>query len=352
MRETALQTTPLDLYRMMYLIRRVEEILMAEYHPADEMRCPMHFCVGQEAMPAALSRVIRHTDVLMSHYRSHGYYLAKDAPLEEMIAEFYGKASGSNRGVAGSMELGHHALHFHSSAIVGGSLPIPLGTAFAQKFRGEDNISVGVIGDGALDEGVTYEIFNLAALHKLPLLVICENNRYAAHTPIEARMASPLLAERAAAFGLPTRKLDGNEPEQLLQYLQQVVPQLRAGAGPQFVEIETYRICAHVGPEDDIKLRYRTIEEIELWKARDPVKRMRQRLGASVGDKALMDIEAGIEARIHSAVAAAKADRFGDFSAICDTNWSGEYSQKVRQFVDDPLRAFEGGQAETRLHPF
>src|SRR5438477_8211728 len=96
--------TRLRLYRMMYLIRRAEEILMAEYHPADEMRCPMHFCVGQEAMPAALAEVVRPADVLMSHYRSHGYYLAKGASLDAMVAEFYGKATGANGGIAGSME--------------------------------------------------------------------------------------------------------------------------------------------------------------------------------------------------------------------------------------------------------
>src|SRR5262244_2555711 len=208
--------TRLDLYRMMFLIRRAEEILMAEYHPADEMRCPMHFCVGQEAMPAALSRVVRRNDVLMSHYRSHGYYLAKGAPLRAMVAEFYGKKTGANLGIAGSMELASHDHNFYSGAIVGGSLFMPFGGAFAQKYRGVDDISVSVIGDGVFDEGITYEIFNLAALHRLPLLIICENNKYAAHTAIERRQAVTLLAERAKAFGLPIDKLDGNDAELLL----------------------------------------------------------------------------------------------------------------------------------------
>src|SRR5262249_18308646 len=140
--------TRLELYRMMYLIRRTEEILMAEYHPANEMRCPMHFCVGQEAMPAALSRGVRRNGVLMSHYRSHGYYLAKGAPLQAMVAEFYGKGTGSNSGVAGSMELGSHEYSFYSGAIVGGSLFIPLGSAFSQKYRQLDDISISVISDG------------------------------------------------------------------------------------------------------------------------------------------------------------------------------------------------------------
>src|SRR5256885_15813310 len=179
----------LRLYRMMYLTRRVEEVLMAEYHPADEMRCPMHFCVGQEAMPAALARVIRSDDILMSHYRSHGHYLAKGAPLEAMVAEFYGKKTGANLGIAGSMELASHEHNFYSGAIVGGSLYMPLGGAFAQKYRGVDDISVSIIGDGVFDEGVTYEIFNLAAPHQFPFLIICGNNKYAAHTPIEKRQA-------------------------------------------------------------------------------------------------------------------------------------------------------------------
>jgi TPP-dependent pyruvate/acetoin dehydrogenase alpha subunit len=146
MNDTPLRTR-LQLYRMMYLIRRTEEILMAEYHPADEMRCPMHFCVGQEAMPAALAQVLHRNDVLMSHYRSHGYYLAKGAPLDAMVAEFYGKGTGSNSGVAGSMELGSHDYNFYSGAIVAGSLFIPFGAAFAQKYRGLDDVSVSVVGE-------------------------------------------------------------------------------------------------------------------------------------------------------------------------------------------------------------
>src|SRR4029079_9543401 len=201
----------LELYRMMRLVRRAEEILMAEYHPADEMRCPMHFCVGQEAMPAALARVMRPADILMSHYRSHGYYLAKGAPLDAMVAEFYGKNTGANLGIAGSMELASHPHNFYSGAIVAGSLIMPIGGAFAQKYRGVDDISIAVMGDGVFDEGITYEIFNLAALHRLPLLIICENNKYAAHTPIDKRQAIGKLAERAAAFGIPFEKHDGND---------------------------------------------------------------------------------------------------------------------------------------------
>jgi TPP-dependent pyruvate/acetoin dehydrogenase alpha subunit len=351
MNDTPLQTR-LRLYRMMYLIRRTEELLMAEYHPADEMRCPMHFCVGQEAMPAALTGILRRDDVLMSHYRSHGYYLAKGAPLDAMVAEFYGKATGSNSGVAGSMELGAHDYNFYSGAIVGGSLFIPLGAAFSQKYRGVDDISVSVIGDGVFDEGITYEVFNLAALHRLPLLIICENNRYAAHTSIERRQAVTLLAERAQAFGLPIEKLDGNDAELLLSAIERLVPQIRAGKGPHFIEIETYRFCGHVGPGSDEGMGYRSVDEVERWKARDPVLMMRKQLADAVQRHEIERLERDIDADVHAAIATAKRADFADLRAIIATNWSGEYANVVDRFTSGVTPIFQGGQSEARPGPF
>jgi pyruvate dehydrogenase E1 component alpha subunit len=288
----------------------------------------------------------------MSHYRSHGYYLAKGASLDAMVAEFYGKSTGANGGVAGSMELASHDHNFYSGAIVGGSLFIPLGSAFAQKLRGVDDVSISIIGDGTLDEGVCYEVFNLAALHRLPLLIICENNRYAAHTAVERRMARPLIAERAQAFGLPTTQLDGNDPEALLAHLATAMSTLRAGSGPQFLEIETYRLCAHVGPQDDDVLAYRPIEEVTQWKERDPVVRTRLRLAAALGMDKVMQVESEIEARIAAAVAAAKAAGFPDFGATLATNYAGTYSAVVDRFVANAEDAFEAGQPEARLGPF
>ena len=341
-----------DLYRMVFLVRRAEEMLMAEYHPADQMRCPIHFCVGQEAMPAAMARVIRKQDVLMSHYRSHGYYLAKGGALDAMVAEFYGKATGANRGIAGSMELASHENHFYSGAIVGGSLVIPLGSAFAQKYRGVDDISVCVMGDGSFDEGITYESFNLAALYRLPLLVICENNRYAAHTPVEERLSTTALAERARVFGLPTERLDGNNPALLLEALERVVPAVRAGKGPHFLEIETYRHCAHVGPKGDDELKYRPPGEIEEWKKRDPVTLMRQQLAAADPKGSLATIEAEVEAQVNAAIDAAKRADFPDYQKMLTTNWSGEYAPVASRFTVDTAASFEGGQSDARPGPF
>jgi TPP-dependent pyruvate/acetoin dehydrogenase alpha subunit len=343
--------TRIELYRTMYLIRRAEEILMAEYHPADEMRCPMHFCVGQEAMPSALARVIRRSDILMSHYRSHGYYLAKGAPLEAMVAEFYGKKTGANLGIAGSMELASHEHNFYSGAIVGGSLYMPLGGAFAQKYRGVDDISVSIIGDGVFDEGITYEIFNLAALHQLPFLIICENNKYAAHTPIEKRQAVANLAERAQAFGIPFEKHDGNDAALLLQVLERIVPEIRAGKGPRCIEIATYRFCGHVGPGEDEGMGYRSEEELKQWKMRDPLAALRRALAPGIEEPQLQQLESSIDAEIHAAIAAAKRAEWADFADIVDMNWSGEYASIV-EFKRRDVSSFRGSQSEALPGPF
>src|SRR5262249_13242609 len=162
--------------------------------------------------------------------------LAKGAPLEAMVAEFYGRKTGANLGIAGSMELASHEHNFYSGAIVGGAPFMPLGGAVGQKYRGVDDISGFVIGDGVFGAGSTDEIFNLAALYRLPFLIICENNKYAAHTPIEKRQAVANLAERAQAFGIPFEKHDGTDAVLLLQVLERIVPEIRAGKGPCCIE--------------------------------------------------------------------------------------------------------------------
>jgi TPP-dependent pyruvate/acetoin dehydrogenase alpha subunit len=339
------------LLRTMLLIRRTEEMLMSEY-AANEMRCPMHFCVGQEAMPAVLALLIARDDVLMSHYRSHGYYLAKGAPLNAMVAEFYGKETGANGGVAGSMELAAHDFNYYSGAIVGGAIIVPLGSAFAQKYYNLRQISVAVFGDGALDEGVTYEAFNLAALHRLPLLMICENNKYAAHTPVDRRMTTRSLSERARVFGIPTLQVSDGDPVRLLQQIEHVMAEVRAGNGPHFVELETYRYSAHVGPTNDDALGYRPADEINLWKARDPLTRLQRELVAAEGQPAFEAMLEETDSVIASAILFAKSSRFPNYAKTLAMNWSGEYSPVVKRFVSDPARWFDSAQPEGKPAPF
>jgi TPP-dependent pyruvate/acetoin dehydrogenase alpha subunit len=338
---------------MMYLIRRTEEVLMAEYHPADEMRCPMHFCVGQESAPAALSLLVQKNDVMMSHYRSHGYYLGKGGPLPAMVAEFYGKTTGSNGGLAGSMELGSHEQNFCSGAIVGGSMLIPLGTAFAHKYRGTKDISISVFGDGSFDEGITYESMNLAALHKLPLLIICENNKYAANTDIALRLGNPRLLPKVEAMGIPGEVVDGYDLEQLVGVLADAVAAVRSGGGPRYVEVETYRFCAHVGPQPDDYLEYRSTDEIAEWRSKDPLGRLRAQLMADpAASRQVAQIEAEVEQDVAAAVSSAKTAPFPSLEWALGVNWANTYAPIVEGFFREVQPAFRGGQNETRLEPF
>lgn len=341
------------LYRMMRLIRRTEEILMKEYHPANEMQCPMHFCIGQEAAPAALSLHLHADDVIMSHYRSHGYYLAKGAPLDAMIAEFYGKATGSNGGLAGSMELAHHERHFHSGAIVGGPLALAAGSSFAQRYRPGSALTVAVFGDGAMDEGVSYETLNLAALHKLPILFLCENNRYAAHTPSPMRAASHDLIARSASFGVPGRRVLDKDPLELTAAMKEIIAAIRAGRGPYFLEVDTYRFCGHVGPESDDHLAYRPEAEVQAALDSDPLPAMRRIARArGVPQAVLEDIDVSCDEQVWAAIKAAKTAPFPRTEDLRGIEAANSYAPVVHALIDAAPTQFLGGQAETRLRPY
>jgi pyruvate dehydrogenase E1 component alpha subunit len=346
-------TTCLSLYKTARLIRRTQEILMQEYVAKQEMRCPMHFCIGQEGAPTALAPLLRVEDYIVSHYRSHGYYLAKGAPLTEMIAEFHGKATGSNSGVAGSMELAHEEARIYSGAIVGGPLAIAMGMAFALKYRGASGIVIAVVGDGSLDEGVSYEALNLAALLSVPLLTICENNLYAAHTPGPMRSMSRSIIDRVKPFGMPTERFDGMDIVELHLKLRALIDEMRLDNGPRFVEIETYRYCGHVGPENDDWLGYRTAEETATWRLRDPLPALRaEALRLGISEATLRESETAIEDEIDAAFVAARRAEFPDFHWSLDQVWSQSYSPIIKEFVRGDEGIFDSRQDETRLKPY
>lgn len=355
MSERPSNATPLylDLYRRMQLIRRTEEILIEEYHPADQMRCPIHFCVGQEASPAALSVLLKRGDTVYSHHRSHGYYLATGAPLDGMVAEFYGKATGANGGLAGSQELSHHAYGFYSGTILSGAFALTCGSAFAHRYNGTDNLSVGVIGDGGMEEGIVFEAMNLAAVRKLPILFLCENNGYSIHTPLAERTVPSHLVERAASFGLDARLLDGNDVIGLHTAFTDIVGKIRAGEGPVFVEVETYRYCGHVGPEGDDQYGYRPATEMAKWKSRDPIALLRSVLGdANVAAAELDSMDADCDRQVHSAIDKAKAAAFPTFDRALGFNLRSDYAPVVAELVDGSVSDFDPAQQETILRPY
>lgn len=306
-----------QLLRQMMRIRGVEEEIAARYGE-QRMRCPTHLSIGQEAPAAAAGAALRPTDMAVSGHRAHAHYLAKGGDLPAMIAEIYGKATGCSGGRGGSMHLVDEAVGFMgSTAIVGGTVPVGVGLALSRKLIGarEDGgeIVCIFIGDAVLETGVFYESANFAATHRLPVLFLCENNLYSVYSPLEVRQPQGRsLAATAAALGLHATAGDGNDAAATHALVQAAADRARAGEGPQFVELATYRWREHCGPLYDNHIGYRSEAEFEAWKARDPIVLFeRKLLGEGVIDPAWIQATASdLRREIDAAFAFAESSPF------------------------------------------
>ncbi len=263
--------TARSLFQFMVRLRKCEDELAREYHPADEMRCPVHFCVGQEAVPAALSMLLREDDYLFCHHRSHGYYLAKDAPMDGLFAELYGKSTGANGGIAGSQDISYPAKNFYSGAILAGATAISIGAALGFQHKKSDQVAVAGFGESATDEGIFWEAVNYATVAKLPVVFVCENNNYSVFSPQHKRQALDNLSERVATFGMRSTALFGNDVMEVHRTLRTEIARARAGEGPAFVEAYTYRWNGHYGPTSDDLVGYRDPAELDAWKKNCPI---------------------------------------------------------------------------------
>tara|TARA_R110000787_G_scaffold14819_18_gene45610 strand:- start:235 stop:2310 length:2076 start_codon:yes stop_codon:yes gene_type:complete len=267
------QTTPSydELFERALLIRQAEERIIALY-PDDKVQSPVHLSIGQEAVAVGVCAALAPDDWVFCSYRSHAFFLAKGGDLNAMFAELYGKATGGAGGKAGSMHLTAPEVGLMgSSAVVASTIPHAVGAAYASKLNGDGRVHVAVFGDGATEEGVYHESMNFAALHKLPVLFVCENNGFAVHSRPEARQAYG-IGEHARAYGIAVHKIDaGYDFQQVHDGVAPLVEALRRGDGPQFVEIATCRYKEHVGPNDDFDAGYRSIDEISEWRKRDPL---------------------------------------------------------------------------------
>jgi len=267
-----------SLYRAMLRIRLVEEALANRY-AEQQMRCPMHLCVGQEAIAVGVCAALRHDDVVFSNHRAHGHYLAKGGDLKAMIAELYGRSTGCCGGRGGSMHLIDQRVGFlGATPIVGGTVPLAVGSAWAARLKGENKIGLAFFGDGGFEEGVVHESMNFAALHKLPVMFVCENNNFSVYTPLRDRQPARPIHVVAQAHGWGAWHSDGNDVEAVYSLAREAVHRARTGAGPQFLELDVYRWREHCGPNFDDELKYRSADEIAAGKASDPVARTRAKL--------------------------------------------------------------------------
>lgn len=286
------------LFRQALLIRRVEERII-DLYPSDKIQSPVHLSIGQEAIAVGTCAALAPQDLVFGTYRSHAFYIAKGGDLGQMFAELYGRLDGGCKGKAGSMHLAAPEVGFMgSSAVVSSTIPHAVGAALAAKRRHTGQVMLAVMGDGALEEGVAAESLNFAALHRLPVLFLCENNGLAVHSPIATRQSFTPCG-MAGAFGIPARRIDnGMEFMHIRTGLRDEINQVRAGNGPRFVEVLTYRYREHVGPNEDFAAGYRSRAEFEDWCKRDPLLRDRE---------LATELLSGIDAAIESAVAFAEA---------------------------------------------
>lgn len=261
-----------NIFYTMLRIRCVEESIVRRYSEW-KMRCPTHLCIGQEAVPASVGEVLRKDDFVLSTHRSHGHYLAKGGNLNKMMAEMYGKAAGCTAGKGGSMHLIDKSVGFMgSTSIVGGTIPVGVGLGLSIKLKGTDQVSCVFFGDAATEEGVFYESINFAALKKLPVLFVCENNLYSVYSPLSVRQPETRnICRIVEAMGVPASHGDGNDPIEIFNKVDQVVKNIRRGTGPYFFEFATYRWREHCGPNFDNDIGYRTQEEYYAWKEKDPL---------------------------------------------------------------------------------
>ena len=258
------------LFRSALLIRLVEERII-ELYPSDRIQSPVHLSIGQEAVAVGICDALRPDDLLFATYRSHAFYIAKGGRLGPMFAELYGRRDGVSGGKAGSMHLSAPDVGLMgSSAVVASAIPHAVGAAMALKRQDGGRIAVAVYGDGATEEGVYHESLNFAALKKIPVLFICENNQLAVHSHLIERH-SYRVVEHAASFGIPGRRIDqGWDMMAVRKATEEAVAHVRNGK-PYLLEIMTARYKEHVGIGEDFHFQYRSRAEIDAWKERDPL---------------------------------------------------------------------------------
>jgi TPP-dependent pyruvate/acetoin dehydrogenase alpha subunit len=295
-----------QLYKSLLRIRRLEEEV-ARVYPTDKIKSPVHLSIGQEAVSVGVCAALEKQDIVFGTYRGHALYLAKGGDMNAMVAELFGKASGCAQGKGGSMHLiAPEVGMMGTSAVVGTTIANALGYAYALKVRKENAIVVSFFGDGATEEGVFAESLNFAVLKKLPIIFVCENNQYAIHTHQSRRQGTPAICDRACAYGLPAERIENNDVFHLLGRVLFAATEVRAGAGPWFFEVMTYRWKEHVGPGDDYHLGFRTEEEAGPWIENDQI----QRLAELVKPKDREQIDDEVDAEIKGAFAFAETSRF------------------------------------------
>jgi pyruvate dehydrogenase E1 component alpha subunit len=296
----------LALLEQMLLIRRFEE-KSAELYTTGKIHGFLHLYIGEEAVAVGTMQSLSAEDEIVSTYREHGHAIARGIPADRVMAEMYGKANGCSRGRGGSMHLfDMERKFFGGNAIVGGGLPLAVGLALANKLQGRRRVTACFFGDGAVDEGEFHESLNLAALWKLPVLFICENNLYAMGTGLERHQSQTDIQAKAQAYGMRGEAVDGMDVLAIEAAAGRAVATVREGAGPLLLEARTYRYRAHSMYDPEL---YRGKAEVEAWKKRCPIETFAEQIRRSglLTDTDWREMESRVLVEVADSVAAAEA---------------------------------------------
>ncbi len=314
-----------ELHRRMLRIRLFEEAA-GRLFEANRIPGFIHLYVGQEAVAAGVCVALRNDDQISSTHRGHGHLVAKGGDLGRMMAELMGKATGYCNGKGGSMHICDLELNMlGANGIVGGGVPIAVGAGFANRYRGNDTVSVAFFGDGTTNIGAFHEAANMAAALQLPVLFVCENNEYAEYTPRSRTMAIDDVAERAAAYGMPAAVVDGMDALAVHDATAEAVEQIRAGVGPVFLEAKTYRYFNHHGIQT-LGMKYRSDDEVEQWRSRDAIAALedRMRAGGTAGDSEIGAVHAEVEAEVEAAIRFAEDSPLPSPDELLDNVYTGD----------------------------
>ena len=322
--------TYLQWYESMLLMRKFEE-KAGQLYGQQKIRGFCHLYIGQEAVLAGAISVLKPEDSMITAYRDHAHALAKGVSPNAIMAELYGKSTGCSKGKGGSMHMFSKEQHFYGGhGIVGGQIPLGAGIAFAEKFKGTEFVNVAYMGDGAVRQGALNETFNMAALWKLPVIFVCENNGYAMGTSVERTTIQTDIYKLGLPYGIPSSAVDGMDAVAVHNAMDEAVQRARKGEGPTFLEMRTYRYKGHSMSDPQ---KYRTKEELESYKAKDPIDAIRHAIEkAGYADAQWFEeIDAKIKAEVEASVQFAEESPWPEATEL----YTDVYMQKDYPYIKD-----------------
>ena len=320
-----------DMLMSMILIRKTEQKLALE-RKNGLIGGPVHLGAGQEAIAVGISSSLQSSDRVFGAHRSHAHLLALNPDFYKLFAEILGKETGFSKGMGGSMHLFDQPNGFYGSVpIVAGTVPLAVGAAMAARMQNTNDVGVAYIGDGAVEEGVVHESFNLAKIQKAPILFVIENNFFSSHMHISLRQPSNMISRFAVANDIQYKLIDGNDVVAVYEAAKQQISEMRSGEGPRLIELVTYRHYGHVDWRDDIDVGVeRSLDDVENWKARDPIKRLSDSMidnSIWSKDQELKYIEK-LENSISTAWDKAMNDPYPDTNVVLDYVYASKQNKK------------------------